>query len=177
MPDAEKHYRILVIDDDGRNHEVFEGAMQKPVDDGQLRKLEYELFGNESGEDRASEEEPMTFEIECAFQGREGHEMVRKAIEETGTSPYAAVFVDMRMPPGWDGMMTMENLWALDDGLQLVMCSAYADYSPGQVARRLGCSGRFYTLQKPFQLSDLRELMRDLAEKWEASRAETSASH
>ena len=92
----------------------------------------------------------------------------RREIETNGRSPYAAVFVDMRMPPGWDGMVTMEQLWQLDDSLQLVMCSAYADYSRQEIAGRLGRPGRFFTLQKPFRLADLRGLVRELTERWDA---------
>ncbi len=78
------------------------------------------------------------------FQGKEGLAKVR-AGHEAGR-PYAMAFVDVRMPPGWDGVETALRLWEVCPDLQIVICTAYSDYSWDEMAAKLGNSdsvGRF----------------------------------
>jgi hypothetical protein len=35
--------------------------------------------------------------------------------------PFALAFVDMRMPPGWDGLETIKRLWQVESQLQVVL--------------------------------------------------------
>ena len=61
--------------------------------------------------------------------------MARAALERG--QPYAMAFVDMRMPPGWDGLKTIEELWKVDPDVQVVICSAHTDYDWSEVVERL----------------------------------------
>lgn len=63
---------------------------------------------------------------------------------------YAMAFVDMRMPPGWDGIETIEKIWAIYPDLQMVICTAYSDYTLEDMIARLGQTDRFVLLKKPF---------------------------
>jgi len=74
------------------------------------------------------------------MQGRDGVELARRAIVEG--RPYSVAFVDMRMPPGWDGLETIENLWKVDPEIQVVVCSAYSDYDWMELLARLGAPTR-----------------------------------
>ena len=58
------------------------------------------------------------FEIDSAYQGQEGVLLVKKALEEG--RPYALAFVDVRMPPGWDGVETARKIWEIDPDIQIV---------------------------------------------------------
>ena len=82
---------------------------------------------------------PVTFELESAFQGKEALE--KTIIGIAAGKPYALAFVDVRMPPGWDGIETIEHLWQVDPALQVVVCTAYSDYSWEKMTVRLGVNG------------------------------------
>jgi DNA-binding LytR/AlgR family response regulator len=69
-------------------------------------------------------------------QGQEGWERVQQAIEKN--QPYAVAFVDIRMPPGWDGVETTQKLWEVDPCLQVVICTAYSDYSWDELMTKVG---------------------------------------
>src|ERR1700740_173282 len=116
--------RILVIDDNPSIHEDFRKILG-PVD----AKLAIELGATEAA---LFGEEPvvatgLSFEIHSAFQGREGLDKVRAAF--AADKPYAVAFVDVRMPPGWDGIETISRIWQDYPDLQVVVCTAYSDYS------------------------------------------------
>src|SRR5215469_15426949 len=114
--------RILVVDDNPAIHEDFKkilpGDSQGSSD---LLAAERLLLG----EPEALAPRP-TFEIDSALQGQAGVERVKQSLAEG--RPYAMAFVDMRMPPGWDGLETIENLWREVPDLQIVICTAYSDH-------------------------------------------------
>jgi len=80
--------------------------------------------------------------------------------------PYAMAFVDMRMPPGWDGIETTLRIWELDPRVQIVICTAYSDHSWESIARRLGHSDRLLILKKPFDNIEVLQVASALTEKW-----------
>ena len=98
--------RILVIDDNESIHQDFRKILN-PATSGKsaLAQAAAEIFGATSNGQAEA-----TFEIDSAFQGHEGLEKVRQARAEG--RPYAMAFVDLRMPPGWDGIETIERIWA-----------------------------------------------------------------
>jgi DNA-binding NtrC family response regulator len=101
--------------------------------------------------------------VDFASQGREGFEAVRRMLKVK--TPYALAFVDMRMPPGWDGIETSARIWEADPAIQIVICSAYSDYSWHEVVRRLNRPG-LRLLQKPFDTKDVLDLAWSLTTKW-----------
>ncbi|MDI1443528.1 response regulator [Polyangium sp. 6x1] len=111
------------------------------------------------------------FELSFASQGAEALEKVRQARDVA--APYALAFVDMRMPPGWDGLETLTHLWAEDPTLQAVICSAYSDHSWAEITAKLGVTDRFLILKKPFDPVEVRQIACALTEKW--NQAERSA--
>jgi CheY-like chemotaxis protein len=146
--------RILVIDDNLAIHEDFRKVLPLASDKQTeiLATAEETLFG-EIASDTAA---PFPFELDSAFQGCEGRDLVRRAIEQG--RPYVLAFVDVRMPPGWDGVQTIARLWEEDSHLQVVVCTAYSDYSPQQLVERLGLTDRLLTLRKPFDPMEVRQL-------------------
>ena len=155
--------RILVIDDNAAIHEDFRKVLSPPVDSGNaLDLLETELLG-ESVVTVAPQ-----FELDSAFQGQEGLEKLFFAQGEG--RPYAMAFVDMRMPPGWDGLRTIEELWKADPALQVVICSAHSDYEWGEVMSRLNHSDRLLVLRKPFEPIEVQQCASALCQKWQNER-------
>ncbi|MET0384086.1 MAG: PAS-domain containing protein [Burkholderiaceae bacterium] len=107
------------------------------------------------------------FDVHSAMQGADALKMVKEALVRE--CPFAVAFVDMRMPPGWDGVETIERLWAVDPNLQIVICTAYSDHSWGDVIDRLTACDRLLVLKKPFEPIEVRQMAGTLSSKWQAS--------
>ena len=114
------HDRILVIDDNPSIHDEIKKILC-PVSDEEekLQSAESMLFG-----DPASSVAHEVFQIDSAFQGEEGFARVQQACREN--NPYALAIVDIRMPPGWDGLETINQIWSVDPNIQMIMCTAYS---------------------------------------------------
>jgi two-component system, cell cycle sensor histidine kinase and response regulator CckA len=150
--------RILVIDDNRAIHNDFRKILCPAVDD-QLEDLESALFGPQD-----TGVKPPVFEMDSAYQGQEGLDMLEQAQKEG--RPYWMAFVDVRMPPGWDGVETISRLWEAAPDLQAVICTAYSDYSWSSMTSRLKQRDRLVILKKPFDAVEVLQLAAALTEKW-----------
>ena len=160
-PNGSANDRILIIDDNPAIHEdfrkIFGETGRTAVD---IDKVEAELFG----EPAAPRETQASFRLDSAFQGQEGLQLIRKSLESN--SPYAMAFVDVRMPPGWDGIETIGRIWSEYPDLQVVVCTAYSDYSWSDMIEKLGHSDRLLILKKPFDNIEVLQMAGALTEKW-----------
>lgn len=156
-------HRILIIDDNPAIHTDFRKcfAVTSPVD-LDFEAMEAALFDRAIPRDRES---ALSFEIDSAFHGMEGFTKVRNAIAEG--RPYAVAFVDMRMPPGWDGVETLERIFAEDPHIQAVICSAYSDFPWNEIERKLPQTDRYLILKKPFERIEVRQMGSALVQKWQ----------
>ncbi|HVE52198.1 MAG TPA: response regulator [Ramlibacter sp.] len=146
---AARPARVLVVDDMPAIHADFRKILVPPGATA-LDDLEAELFGS------AAPAPAEQFELDSAYQGREALDMVTAA-RDAGR-PYAFAFVDMRMPPGWNGVETIEHLWEVDPALQVVICTAYSDQSWDDVTARMGGKDRVVVLRKPVDPGEVKEL-------------------
>ena len=145
-----KNRRILVIDDNQQIHGDFRKILLPKSADSALNDLRAAVLG------KASQGlEPIVYEVDSALQGQDGVAMASRALGQE--NPYALAFVDMRMPPGWDGIETIENLWKVAPETEVVICTAYSDYSWEDIERRLGQSDRLLILKKPFDNAEVRQ--------------------
>jgi two-component system, sensor histidine kinase and response regulator len=155
--------RILVIDDNVSIHEDFRKILLPPNDPDLLHQARAALFG-----ETPSLPPQERYELEFASQGREGFGLVQHAHQED--RPYAMAFVDMRMPPGWDGLETIEHLWYVAPDLEIVICSAYSDHPWDDVSRRIGNTDKLLILMKPFNSIEVVQLANSLTKKWNLTR-------
>jgi len=158
--------RILVIDDNAAIHQDFRkvlGTQTEHSAQAALDVLEANLFGDSVVADARP-----NFEVDSAHQGQEGVAMVHQALSEG--RPYSMAFVDMRMPPGWDGLKTIERLWITDPDVQVVICSAHTDYDWTEVVQRLGHSDKLLVLRKPAEPIEVLQCATALSRKWENDR-------
>jgi CheY-like chemotaxis protein len=152
--------RILVIDDNRAIHDDFRKIFEPGLASAQpLAESGTALFGDST----MSVPRPL-FQVDFASQGTEGAALVERALAEN--EPYAMAFVDMRMPPGWDGIETTLRIWELDPRVQIVICTAYSDQSWESITRRLGHSDRLLILKKPFDNIEVLQVASALTEKW-----------
>ena len=70
------------------------------------------------------------------------------------------------MPPGWDGVETFQEIWQVDPYIQMVICTAYSDYSWDETIKKLGESENLLILKKPFDVIEVRQLAYSLSRKW-----------
>ncbi len=156
--------RVLVIDDNRAIHEDF----RKILGTGSAATVELLELDARIFDAKPPGPSIPSFVIESAYQGRAGLDLVREA-NATG-HPYAVAFVDMRMPPGWDGVETIRNIRAHDPDLQIVACTAYSDYSWTDMAAQLAESDGLLILKKPFDCIELVQMANALTEKWSRRR-------
>ncbi len=156
--------RILIVDDNAAIHNDFRKTLGgQPAAATQLDDLENSLFGA-----TATPAARTVFRIDSAFQGQDALVLVQRALAEH--APYALAFVDIRMPPGWDGVETLEHLWQCSPELQAVICTAYSDYAWDEIARRLGQADSLLILKKPFDTAEVLQLAHALTRKWALAR-------
>jgi len=158
-------HRILVIDDNADIHKIFKAILSQKEGNAELDSLRAEVLGGS-----ASEPVPKgsSYELDFVFQGKEGYEKIKQALSEN--RPYELTFVDMRMPPGWDGLETIEHIWKTDPDIQVVICTAYSDHSWEDITQRLGRSQNLLILKKPFDSIEIIQLATALTEKWTLAR-------
>ena len=157
--------RILVVDDNPAIHSDFKKILHEgAAEAGHLDSAEAILFGDA----KQSNGKVQVFELDSAMQGRDGLTMIRKAMEEG--RPYATAFVDVRMPPGWDGIETVARMWEAQPDLQVVICTAYSDYSWEDMMNRFGRSDNLLILKKPFDNVEVLQLAHALTRKWQVTK-------
>jgi diguanylate cyclase (GGDEF)-like protein len=159
-------HRILVIDDNESIHRDIRKILVPPDSPPALATLEAQLFGPPSKPVRPVE--TTRFDVDSALQGRDGYQMLLDAIRNG--RPFELAYVDVRMPPGWDGIETIAHLWEADPALQVVICTAHSDYSWGDIVDRLGQSDSLLVLKKPFDIVELLQSAHTMTRKWVAQR-------
>ena len=158
--------RILIVDDNPAIHRDFAKILGAgPESARDLASVESLLFGDAPAPAR----ERPSYHLEFASQGQEGVECARRAV--AAAHPFSIAFIDMRMPPGWDGLETIERLWQVDPDVQVVICSAHSDYDWGDVVARLGQTDRLLVLKKPFEPIEVLQCASALVRKWQHERA------
>ena len=154
--------RVLVIDDTAAIHDDFRtilGGGGRAAAGTALADDELALFGS------APPAVPLaTFEVDAALQGEDGYRLATAAV--AAGRPYHVAFVDMRMPPGWDGVQTIRKLWEADPLLHVVVCSAYSAYSWQEVVDTLGATDQLLVLKKPFDAFEVYQIANSLSAKW-----------
>ncbi len=159
--------RVLLVDDAPDLHEDYRRTLN-PRQSRSLAMVESEslLFGDVNPMSSGPEITP--FELESAFQGEEALQKVQAALRDG--KPFAMAFVDVRMPPGWDGIETVQRIWEIQPDLQVVICTAYSDHSPADIHQKLGQRDSLIILRKPFEAVEVFQLAQALTQKWDLSR-------
>ncbi len=162
MKFSDQTRRILVIDDNEKIHNDIKEILCPKISSCSSKKNQAKaaLFGDNETNTFVMPE----YIIDSAFQGQDGLEQLKKSLSEN--KPYSLAFVDMRMPPGWDGLETIQHLWQHDSRLQVVICTAYSDYSWQETISKLGQNDRLLILKKPFDPTEIRQIALALTEKW-----------
>ena len=160
MRPEQPNRHILVVDDNKVIHDDFLKILQPQVEPDVVSRTRAALFGESSHVTRRD-----SYQVDCVDQGEAAVMLARRAREEG--QPYAVAFVDMRMPPGWDGLETIERLWEEDTELQVVICTAISDRPWEEITERIGQNDKLLILQKPFNSIEVLQLATALCRKWD----------
>ncbi|HWX20280.1 MAG TPA: response regulator [Candidatus Binatia bacterium] len=154
------NHRILIVDDNPAIHEDFRKILcPKRQGKSEVQDLKAALF------DKTPKTAPTDdFELVSAFQGHQALELTSQSVAEG--RPFAMAFLDVRMPPGWDGVETATRLWRVSPHLQIVICTAYSDYSWDDMRARLDQPDSLVILKKPFDNVEVQQLAHALTKKW-----------
>jgi two-component system cell cycle sensor histidine kinase/response regulator CckA len=154
------NHRILIVDDNPAIHKDFRKILcpERPGK-SEVQDLKAALFDKTPKTPAATD-----FELVSAMQGQEALDLARKALTEG--RPFAMAFLDVRMPPGWDGVETASRLWQICPDLQIVICTAYSDYSWDEMRARLDQPDSLVILKKPFDNVEVQQLAHAMTKKW-----------
>lgn len=158
-PPREGSYRILIVDDNRSIHEDFRSVLSGDTPaDPELDDLAASLLGIESSSPG------LDLRLDSAYRGEDAFAAVEKANEEG--RPYALVFMDVRMQPGWSGAETAARLLEIDDVVHIILCTAYSARECLQEVKGLTTSDRVLLLKKPFDPIEVRQLANAMCNKW-----------
>jgi PAS domain S-box-containing protein len=154
------NHRILIVDDNPAIHKDYRKILcpERPGK-SEVHDLKAALF--DKGPQTAA---AIEFELVSAMQGHEALELVKQALADG--RPFAMAFLDVRMPPGWDGVETASRLWKICPNLQIVICTAYSDYSWDEMRARLVQPDSLVILKKPFDNVEVQQLAHAMTKKW-----------
>lgn len=166
--------RLLLVDDNPEIHNDYRRILSQGNDDNDpdnLAGLEAELFGTVETEDTTV----ASYSFTSCFQGKDAIETVKMSLAKN--VPFFMAFMDVRMPPGMDGVATTKQLLKVDLQIQIVICSAYSDHSWNDIVNEFGGTDRVLILKKPFDPIEIRQLAASLEKKWELSQAVVNHIH
>jgi PAS domain S-box-containing protein len=152
--------RILIVDDNAAIRDDFQKILCTNTENAEFEAAVAELFNvpmEEAGE-------RTEFELGFASQGQEALELVQAAVK--AEKRYAMAFMDVRMPPGWDGLETTLKLWEVDPDIQIVICTAYSDYSWDEMLAIIPKPEQLLILKKPFDAIEVLQFAQALTDKW-----------
>ena len=169
-----KNNRILIVDD---QEDLREQLGKLLVNSGQPNKtstlvqsMRERLMGISDEKPSSAPKTAPRYDIDTVGQGEEAFEMVQAAIDNK--APYAVMFTDMRMPPGWDGLKTAKKVREIDRNIEIVIMTAYADHTQNTIAEEVGMPEKLLYIKKPFQTEEIFQLAMSLTAKWSAEHLE-----
>ncbi|MBK8209478.1 MAG: EAL domain-containing protein [Rhodospirillales bacterium] len=160
--------RILVADDEQRILDDYAAVLSGESENADSRRariadLETELFGGAPDQRRLPD-----FSLCLCLQADDAVRAVEESIRDG--KPFAVAFLDVRMPPGADGVEAAERIRKLDQEINIVFVTGFSDLRPEDIATRVPPIDKLLYCQKPFHANELRQVAYALSAKWSAQR-------
>ncbi len=165
--------RVLVVDDDEVLVNEYLRCLGEDFEPDAaittLTDLEKVLFGEETDERGAAR-----FEVHSRNQGEAAVEAVAVSIKFG--KPYSIVFIDIRMPPGIDGIEAAKQIRAMDPNVNIVVVTGSVSPAPEDLGKQIPPADKVFFFQKPFHAVECRQLAAALCGKWHADMALRTAN-
>jgi len=173
MPDlSQGPARILAVDDEKNILGVYQTClMPRRTEEkrgASLKELAARLF-----ETTAAVPPPAAFDLVTCSQGDEAVETVRKALADE--RPFQVVFLDVRMPPGPDGIWAAAEIRKLDPHIEIVIVTGYSDVPTEELVQRVPPADKLLYLQKPLHPQEIWQFATALVSKWHTERRRQEA--
>jgi diguanylate cyclase (GGDEF)-like protein len=160
--------RVLVADDEAEVRDAYRQILLESDMSGEaavFQNLRARLFSN-NAPDQLRNRLPSDAAFAPVFC--EGAEAAVAAVRDalSKDDPFAVAFLDMRMPPGPDGVWAAARIRELDPAIEIVVCTAYSDVDPRDIGGMVPPEEKLSYLQKPFHPHEIRQMTISLASKW-----------
>ncbi len=168
--------RVLIVDDDQELWTAYQTVLApKPAPKTELKQL-LDMFSNDDDLDKPDDfNHSEDYELSFFSQGKDAFEHILE--EKSLCRMYAVAFIDVRMPPGWDGIKTAQQIRAIDPEIEIVIVTAYTDVSRRQIVRDIGAPDKLLYLRKPFDNEELTQIALQLTTKWKLYKQEKQQRH
>jgi diguanylate cyclase (GGDEF)-like protein len=165
-PSPTKLKRVLVVDDDTQVLEGYRRVLTSLMRSDAAPESDFDALSAEIFGAASSVPEPAPLLDEVVYH-RQGEHAVRATEEALARGrPFALVFLDMRMPPGIDGLETARRIRSLDPHVNVVIVTGYSDHKPAEITAAVGRPEKLFYLVKPFDAAELQQLTHALANRW-----------
>ncbi|EZP50188.1 Diguanylate cyclase domain protein [Sphingomonas sp. RIT328] len=157
--------RLLIIDDEEAMHDSYRRSFAPPrgPDAPALGAMAAALFGADPAAESPG------FALTHCRQGEEAVAAVERALADG--APFAAAFIDVRMPPGIDGRETARRIRRIDAEINLCIVTGYSDFSPVEISKVAGPADKIFYIAKPFEVAEIVQTATALADRWQVDRA------
>ena len=164
--------RVLLVDDEQQNLDTLCVVLGEK--DSSSEEVVREILGYEDDDpsDKQSTLERPSFELTPLTSGEDAIVAVREA--QFAENPYAVALIDMRMPRGMSGLETARQIRQISPQIDIVIMTAYSDYTLEQIQLVLGKNFSF--LIKPYVQDVVLQRVVEGCAKWAAVH-EVNASH
>jgi diguanylate cyclase (GGDEF)-like protein len=172
MAERNTPIRVLIVDDEPEIRDAYKQILcdtEANLEMTGFHELRSRLFRKNPTEAlRHAATRATSFDTVFCQQAAEAVEAVKEALARN--EPFAVVFLDMRMPPGRDGVWAATQIRELDPAVEIVICTAYSDADPGEIGGYVPPEDKLSYLQKPFHPHEVRQMTIALGSKWRAER-------
>jgi diguanylate cyclase len=164
--------RVLVTDDEAAVRDTYSRILIPETENKNLekfRQLRSRLYDDKSAANSQSPQERSPrgiFDVVFCEGAESAVEAVRASL--VAGAPFAVAFLDMRMPPGPDGVWAAIRIRELDPAIEIVICTAYSDIDAREIVELVQPEEKLSYLQKPFHPNEIRQMALSLASKWRA---------
>ena len=150
-PHADECIRVLIADDDEHILDAYREAFTEPDSTRKMRALD--VLAAELFEHKETDEQEAKFEIVACSQGDDAISLAKQAAKDG--DPFDVVILDVRMPPGIDGVEAGSQIRKLDPDVEIVFVTGYSDVPLEELQRRVPPPMKLHYFSKPLSFTQL----------------------
>ena len=152
--------RVLLVDDQDEIHSDF----REILNEGNRKTDSGDLADAFLSADSDRSTYLPSFELTHATSGDEAYQVVKAAAE--ANQPFAVAYIDIRMPPGMDGIETIRRIREFERDLEIVIMTAYTDRPLYEIVTNMQLLHKLLYIRKPFAREEIQQITLSLVEKW-----------
>ena len=148
---GDEHIRVLIADDDEHILDAYKEAFSVPDATCEVKALD--ALAAELFDPKAVEADEPYFEVVACSQGDDAITLAQKAANDG--DPFDVVILDVRMPPGIDGVEAGSQIRKLDPDVEIVFVTGFSDIPLEELQRRVPPPMKLHYFSKPLSFTQL----------------------